>query len=165
MLHIVTIIVTIDEIVAHLEVNLKIIIEEPRDGEEEQIIIKCHNISPELLNVLNMVKTQGSLLVANVGNEIHRITPSDVYYIETVDNKTFLYCESDVYEIKQKLYELEELRINDFLRISKSVIVNLGKIKSLIPSMSGRLEATLRNGERVIISRQYVSELKRNLGV
>ena len=105
------------------------------------------------------------MLIANVGNEIHRVPPADVYYIETVDNKTFLYCENEMYETKQKLYELEELRINDFLRISKSVIVNLSKIKSLGPSMSGRLEATLKNGERVVISRQYVNELKRNLGV
>jgi DNA-binding LytR/AlgR family response regulator len=104
-------------------------------------------------------------LIAYVGNEIHRVSPSDIFYIETVDNKTFLYCESDVYEAKQKLYELEELRMTDFLRISKSVIVNLSKIKSLAPSMSGKLEATLKNGERVVISRQYVNELKKNLGI
>jgi DNA-binding LytR/AlgR family response regulator len=144
---------------------LKIIIEKPQSGEEEQIIVKCHNISPELMNMLNAIKVQGSLLIAFIGNEIHRVAPSDVFYIETVDNKTFLYCESNVYEIKQKLYELEELKISDFLRISKSTIVNLSKIKSLIPSMSGRLEAVLSNGERVVISRQYVSELKKNLGM
>ena len=76
------------------------------------------------------------MLVANIGSEIHRIAPEDVFYIEAVDNKTFLYCERAVYEIKQKLYELEELQINDFLRISK-----------------------------VTISRKYVNELKKCLGV
>jgi DNA-binding LytR/AlgR family response regulator len=108
---------------------------------------------------------QGSLLIVYKGSEIHRVAPTDVFYIETVDNKTFLYCEENVYEIKQKLYELEELKMKDFLRISKSTIVNLSKIKSLIPSMSGRLEAVLSNGERVVISRQYVSVLKKNLGM
>lgn len=144
---------------------MKIIIEKPHDGEEEQIIVKCHNISPELLNVLNTIKARGNLLTAYVGNEIHRVNPLNILYIETVDNKTFLYGESNVYESKQKLYELEELAMNDFLRISKSAIINLSKIKSLIPSMSGRLEAVLSNGERVVISRQYVNELKKNLGV
>lgn len=105
------------------------------------------------------------MLIAFAGNEIHRVNPLDIFYIETVDNKTFLYCESNVYETKQKLYELEELNMKDFLRISKSVIVNLSKIKSLSPSMSGRLEATLKNGERVVISRQYVNELKKNFGI
>jgi len=144
---------------------LKIIIEKPQDGEEEQILVKCHNISPDLLNVLNTLKARDSMLIANIGNEIHRVNPLDIYYIETVDNKTFLYCKSDVYESKQKLYELEDLAINNFLRISKSVIVNLSKIKSLVPALSGRLEAVLINDEKVIISRQYVSELKANLGI
>lgn len=144
---------------------MKIIIEKPLDGEEEQIIVKCHSISPELLNVLNALKSRVSLLIAYIGNEIHRVNPSDILYIETVDNKTFLYCDKNIYETKQKLYELEELSMLDFLRISKSVIVNLSKIKSLAPSMSGRLEAVLLNGERVVISRQYVSELKKNFGI
>ena len=144
---------------------MKIIIEKPQDGEDEQILVKCHNISPELLSLLNKLQAQGSLLIANVGSEIHRINPADIFYIETVDNKTFLYCESNVYESKQKLYELEELALNDFLRISKSVIVNLSKIKALIPSMSGRLEAVLSNGERVVISRQYVNVLKKKFGI
>ena len=144
---------------------MKIIIDKPRDGEEEQIIVKCHNISPELLNVLHTIKAQGSLLIANIGSEIHRVNPRDILYVETVDSKTFLYCKGSVFESKQKLYELEEMNITDFLRISKSAIVNLSKIKSLIPSMSGRLEAVLANGERVVISRQYVGALKKNLGI
>lgn len=144
---------------------MKITIEEPPAGAEEEIIVRCRNINPELLRVLNSLKTQGNILIAYVGNEIHRVSPLDILYIETVDNKTFLYGESKVYETKQKLYELEDLAMNDFLRISKSAIINLSKIKSLIPSMSGRLETVLSNGERIVISRQYVNELKKKLGI
>ena len=144
---------------------MKIIFEEPPAGAEERIIVQCHNISPELLNMLNSLKTPSNMLVAYVDNEIHRVNPSDIFYFEAVDKKTFIYCERDVYESKLKLYELEELAMKDFFRISKSVIVNLSKIKSLIPSFSGRVEAVLTNKEKVIISRQYVSELKEALGI
>jgi len=144
---------------------LKIVIDKPQDGEEEHIVVKCHNISPELLSVLNSLKAQGNSLIAYIGNEIHKVDPPDILYIESVDNKTFLYCEGNVYESRQKLYELEEILSNDFLRISKSVIVNLSKVKSLIPSMSGRLDAILSSGERVVISRQYVGNLKKNFGI
>jgi len=145
---------------------VKIIIEPPGVGEEEQIIVKCHNIPPDLLRILNAFKAQDNMLVGYVGNEIHRVAPKDIFYIDTVDNKTFLYCEKDVYESKQKLYELEKILTNgDFLRISKSVIVNLSKIKSLSPALSGRLEAVLHNNESVIISRQYVGELKKIFGI
>ena len=112
-----------------------------------------------------MLKSQGAL-IAYVGNEIHRIQPKEIYYIEVVDNKTFLYCQDTVLETKQKLYELENYLSNsDFLRVSKSVLLNLSKIKSLSPALSGRFEATLDNNEKIIISRQYVSDLKKMLGI
>lgn len=133
--------------------------------EEEQIIIRCHQMTPELLRWLSMLKSQDSL-IAYKGNEIHRIPPSRIYYIEAVDNKTFLYCKDNVFEIKQKLYELEDtLTISDFIRISKSVILNLSKITSLSPALNGRFEATLENREKVIVSRQYVNTLKKKLGI
>ncbi|MCL1981478.1 MAG: LytTR family transcriptional regulator [Clostridiales bacterium] len=144
---------------------MKIVIDEPQDGEEEQIIVKCHQMSAELLRVLTMLKTQDALIAYN-GNDIHRVQPAGVYYIEVVDNKTFLYCKDKVYESKQRLYELEEaLASVDFLRVSKSVILNLSKIRTLSPALSGRFEATLNNSERVIISRQYVNDLKKRLGI
>jgi len=144
---------------------LKITIKEPPVGAEDEIVVLCHNISPELLRVLNSLKAPSSMLVAYVDNEIHRVSPSDIFYFEAVDKKTFIYCERDVYESKLKLYEIDELAMKDFFRISKSVIVNASKIKSLIPSFSGRVEAVLTNKEKVIISRQHVSELKKALGI
>ena len=144
---------------------MKIIIEELQNNEEEQISIKCRSMTPEILKILDSFKAQNILIVYS-GNEIYRIESSSIYYIETVDNRSFLYCDNNVYESKNKLFELEEkLSGNDFLRISKSVIVNLSKIKKLIPALSGRFEAVLMNDFKVIISRQYVSELKIKLGI
>ena len=68
--------------------------------------------------------------------------------------------------MKLKLYEVEEILAHrDFIRISKSVIVNLDKIKSVTPMLNCRLEAILQNSEKIIISRQYVPELKKSLGI
>lgn len=44
-------------------------------------------------------------------------------------------------------------------------MLNLSKIISLNPALNGRFEAVLDNGERVIISRQYVGSLKKRLGI
>ena len=91
---------------------------------------------------------------------------SEIFYIDTVDNKVFIYASGEVFESKQKLYELEErLTGLDFLRVSKSTIINMRKIKFLSPALSGRFEAVLKNDERVIISRGYVPELKERLGI
>jgi DNA-binding LytR/AlgR family response regulator len=64
------------------------------------------------------------------------------------------------------LYELEEkLEQGDFLRISKQTIVNVRKIKSVAPAGDSRFQTTLANGERLIISRQYVPALKERFGI
>lgn len=144
---------------------MKIVIEEPQEFEEEQIIFRCREMTPGLLQMIARLKAQEGL-VANLGTQIHRIRPSDIYYIEVVENKTFFYCREEVYEAKQKLYELEaSLENSDLLRVSKSVMLNLSKIKCLSPALNGRFEAILDNGERVIISRQYVAGLKKRLGI
>jgi len=118
------------------------------------------------MHLLNAFKSGDNVLIGYQDNEIQRVNKEEIFYIETVDNKVFLYCENSVVESKQKLYELEELLgTKDFLRISKSTIINMSKIRTLAPAFSGRLEATLNNGEKVIISRQYVSVLKKNLGI
>lgn len=144
---------------------MKIIIEEPQDFEEEQIIFKCREMTPELLRIISLLKIKDGL-IAYSGNEIHRIRLASVYYIEVVDNKTFIYTEGKLYESKQKLYEIEECLVNsDLLRVSRSIILNLSKIKSLRPALSGRFETVLDNGEKLIISRQYVGSLKKRLGI
>jgi len=143
---------------------LKVTIEEI-STEQEEVIVRCRQMTPELLRVLSQLKSSFTL-VAYKGNEIHRVSSADIYYIEVVDNSTFIYCSDQVFDSKQKLYELEELLSGgDFLRISKSVILNMSKIKSLSPALNGRFEAKLDNNEKVIISRQYVGDLKKRLGL
>lgn len=144
---------------------MKIVIEELKDGEEDQIIIKCREMPEELLHALSLLKSQETL-IAYEKNEIYRIRPKEIYYIEVVDNKTFIYAEEKVLESRQKLYELEKCLANgDFLRVSKSVLLNLGRIKSLSPALNGRFEAILDNNEKIIISRQYVCDMKKMLGI
>lgn len=143
---------------------MKILIEEPGAGEDDQIIIRCRQMSKELLQFINNLKTQKPNIVGLNGNDIHRLDLDDIYYFEAVDNKVFIYCREKVFESKYKLYEVETLLSgSDFLRVSKSVILNLPRITFLSPAYSGRLEASLDNGEKIIISRQYVPDLKKKL--
>ncbi|MBR0600365.1 LytTR family DNA-binding domain-containing protein [Sinanaerobacter chloroacetimidivorans] len=145
---------------------MKIIIEEPNSEGEEEIIIRCRQMSSEILQLINAIKTQKQMVIGYENSNIHRINPMNIYYFEAVDNKVFIYCKEKVYESKLKLYEIEEVFSNsDFLRVAKSVILNIKKITYLSPAFSGRFEATLDNGEKTIISRQYVSDLKKKLRV
>ncbi|MCL2592829.1 MAG: LytTR family transcriptional regulator DNA-binding domain-containing protein, partial [Defluviitaleaceae bacterium] len=85
---------------------------------------------------------------------------------ESVDKRTFLYTEIDVYELQLKLYEVEEmLGSAGFIRSAKSQIINTYKIESLRPDFGGRIETTMAGGEKLIVSRQYASSLKEKLNL
>ncbi|MDO5520199.1 MAG: LytTR family DNA-binding domain-containing protein [bacterium] len=143
---------------------MKITIEELKDGGEEEIIIRTNTMDEQLLQLIYNVKMKSLRITGTRQERLYVIAPKDIYYIESVDNKAFIYTKDSVYESKQKLYEFEEqFKNTDFFRASKSVILNRNKIKSLSPAFNGRLEALLQNGEKVIISRQYVAVLKRML--
>lgn len=137
----------------------------PPDGQEE-IVIRTDCLDDGIMRLIYAIKTNRSQLVGYNGDEMVPLRADEVFYFETVDNRVYACCEKSVYEIKQKLYELQELfESTDMLRISKAMIVNLSKITKIVPMLNGRLGAVLENGEKVVISRQYVPELKKKLGV
>ena len=145
---------------------MKITILDRAEGEEDEVIIRCKQMDEHILKLVYALRAGQEKLTATKGTDIVQLLPKEIYYFEAVDNKVFLYLEKDVYETKMKLYELEErFRGTDFLRVSKSVILNLSKVKSLSPAFNGRFEATMKNGEKLIISRQYVPALKEKIGL
>lgn len=145
---------------------MKIIIEDIGPDDEEAIIIRCREMDESLLWLVNGFKVKKEKLTVKKGDKILQVEPGEVYYFEAVDNKVFLYTKENVYEIRLKLYELERrFEGTDFFRASKSVILNLAKVQNFYPVFNGKFEALMKNGERVVISRQYVPILKNKLGI
>ncbi len=145
---------------------MRITIEEISKELEEEIIVKCHETSGDLVKLVEQIKILQSGLVAYRNGEIHRLSFDEIYYFEVVDGKSFLYCKDSVFESKLRLYEFEELcGETRFFRASKSMVLNGDKIDFIKPSLSGRFEVTLLNGEKVIVSRQYVNALKKKMGL
>ena len=144
----------------------KISITEIGREQEEEIIIRCHEVNDEVLSIVQRLKKNENIILGNSGSEVFRISVKDIFYIESVDNKTFIYGQNQVFYTKARLYELEEkLTGTKMFRCSKAMILNLAKVRSVAPSLNGRFEARLTNGESVIISRQYVPDLKKRLGM
>lgn len=145
---------------------MKISIQDLPEGEEEEVIIRCRGMDEQLLKLVYALKAGRDKLTVSKDDKLFRILPSSVYYFEAVDNRVFAYLEKEVFETKLKLYELEgRLSGTDFFRASKSTVINLAKMESLSPAFNGRFEASMKNGEKLIISRQYVPLLKEKLGL
>ena len=62
--------------------------------EREEIIICCHEISDEIMSLANSIKGQKSFLLASKDGEMFKLDTKEIFYIESVDNKTFIYCKN-----------------------------------------------------------------------
>lgn len=143
---------------------MKITIETPKPGEEDEIILRFATVDENILKLIQSLKTEKDALTGYADDKIQKLSLRDIFYFESVDNKVYAYTAKQVYEVHKKLYEIEEEYANtDFLRISKAVVVNVSKITYIRPMLNGRFEAKLKNDEKVIISRQYVPALKEKL--
>ncbi|SHH65684.1 LytTR family DNA-binding domain-containing protein [Clostridium intestinale] len=140
---------------------MKVLIEESPDNEDTELIIKCKSINDEVKRLIELIKLSDEKIIGFLNGESYVVDPIKILYFESVDKKTFMYTEDKVYEISLRLYELEKkMSKYDFFRSSKSTIINISRIKKLSHKFNGKLEATLDNDEKLLISRQYVSVIK-----
>lgn len=143
---------------------MKITLNQDSAYSETEVIINCPHVDEDILHLIAMLRIHQKKLVGILEGEHHLLDVKDILYIETVDKRTFLYTGQTVYECALRLYELEEgLRGLDFLRVSRSAIVNFRRICSIRPELGGRLLVTVDGGERLYVSRQYAVGLKKKL--
>ena len=98
------------------------------ESEPEMVEIRYHWITDEIQEIISFVKSRQGQLSAVRDGQRFEVPVVDLFYAESVDDRLFLYTAADSYEIRMKLYELEDLLKNkSFFRVSKSMIVNLMK--------------------------------------
>ena len=145
---------------------MKITIHENPSVKETEISIVCSKMTDELKDIVASIGLLGLTFAGRKEDETFFVPIKDIFYFESVDGKIFFYTENETYESAAKLYKIEESLQNlKFARISKTVIANLDKVQSIKKSQNSRLVATLLNKEKILVSRQYVSEIKKKLGV
>ena len=84
------------------------------------------------------------------------LDPSDIYYLDHVERKLFAYTRPGVYRLMDTLSSCEEMLWNyGFIRVSKSNLINIYKIRQLKPDFNMKVFAFFDNGERICINRSY----------
>ena len=144
---------------------MRVRFEQVDSREKEQALIRAVEKTADIASAIDLLENgSGGVAVTQDRNTFFcRLT--QIYYIESVDKRTYVYTKGDCYESRDRLYELERKLGMYYARISKSMIVNLRKIQHVSAEPGGRMVAVLLNGERVVISRNYVKEMKRRLGI
>ncbi|MBQ8567276.1 MAG: LytTR family transcriptional regulator DNA-binding domain-containing protein [Clostridia bacterium] len=145
---------------------MKITIDKNELYKEPEVVIKCRAISHEVQEIISVISVIGKNLAGEIDGETFFIPLAEILYFESVEGCIFFYTDKTVYKSQSRLYNLEEgLRDTYFVRVSKTAIVNLKKLKSIKREKNSRLLGTLANGEKIMISRGYVAEIRKKLGV
>lgn len=145
---------------------MKVTVEEDRALAEPEVVIRCRCMDEGVARLAELLRLSDARLTGVRDGATHILDPGQVLYIDTADRATFLYTADGVYETPLRLYELEErLAGREFLRVSKSAIINFDQVRALRPDFGGRMRLTMSNGEVVMANRQYVPAIKARLGL
>ncbi|BBM17402.1 hypothetical protein G15_1046 [Enterococcus avium] len=105
-------------------------------------------------------------LVIKLKDEFILLKKSEIIYLEVFNKIVTLYTADQQYSFRKSLIALkEELSDEAFLQVSKSALVNTKEIQRLEVAFSGSLYAYLKNGQKITVSRRFVDQLKRHLGM
>ena len=144
---------------------MKVDIRKVYSENEERAEIHAVTLTEEIQNAVDILENNKRSIPVINSEETIMCTLDRVYYFESVDKRTFVYTKDKCYETKYRLYELEEMIPYDFFRCSKAMIINIKKIGSVKAEFNARMRAVLLNGEEVVISSNYVKDLKGKLGL
>ena len=118
----------------------------------------------EVKRIVSLINSVQKQVRCNSDTKEKMVNASDIYYIESVDKKTFVYLKEEVFRTEKRLFQLkDELESAGFVQISKSCLLNIHIMESIRPLINSRMEAVLSNGERVFVTRKFLKEIRQAL--
>ena len=141
---------------------MKLNLYEDKNTSNEHVDVYYTNMRPVIRQIIDTVNSERPSLQGRPadedlddGEEI-LLDPREIYYLEHIDRKLIGYTKNGVFRRKNTLAACEEMLWNyGFVRVSKSNLINIYKIKQLKPDLNMKVYASFDNGERICINRSY----------
>lgn len=151
----------------HGEDDMKIRIIVNPDLTENEVTIQCNKVDSEIAKIQNAISTisaSNEQFVFYKGDTEYYLSLDKILFFETGDNQIFAHTRKDVYQTKYRLYELEALLPDNFLRVSKSTILNVNHIFSITRNLTASSEVQFEGTHKLVyVSRNYYKQLKNKL--
>ena len=142
---------------------MKINIDVDESLEQDSITIHCREITDEILELQRSLagKSVGQLRISAFQDDVeHFLELKTIIFMESEGNYILIHTPKEIYKTRQKLYELEELLPRDFVRVSKSTIVNTMRISAIKKNITGASEISFSNSTKTAFaSRNYIKAL------
>ena len=145
---------------------MKVSIDLSAEYKEPYAVIHTDKVTDEITRIIDMFSNNETPVTALQNEEeIVVLQPKEIYMVRIEGGDTVIYGEKQKYRSRKRLYELSELLGKQFMQISKTTLINLSYIDSIEPGFSGTMLMKLKNGNKDYVSRKYLPEFKRYLGL
>lgn len=146
-----------------MQVEIKVI----ENLKDPYAIIYTSRLTEDIQQIVNTI---GDGFVNNIiiGIENERnivLHAEEVYMIRIENEKPYIYCKNERYVSRKRLIEIETMLDKRFMRISKTAIINLEYVKGVEAGFGGMMLIILKNGCKEYVSRKYLPNLKKYLGL
>lgn len=136
-----------------------------KDLEEPHVVIYAKEITSEICEIVDYLKNENEVIVAADNEKTHILHKSEIVLIRVEGTATMIYCNQKRYVAKKRLCDLEKSLGTGFIRISKSTIINMKYISYVEPYFNGTMFVMMKDGTKDYISRKYLPDLKKKLGI
>jgi DNA-binding LytR/AlgR family response regulator len=146
---------------------MRIRIEVDESLAENEIILRCSGLSEEIIAIqrkLGDVITSRQQLAVTRGDAEYYLVLDEILFFETAGAQVAVHTADQIFGSKYKLYELEEMLPGSFMRVSKSTIINVNKIRAVHKNITGASEVEFANcHKKAFVSRSYYKALETKL--
>ena len=132
---------------------------------EEEILICVRKRTKLIDDIENLILNESVELTGYKEREAILLTPAEIICFIVEENKVYALTDNDRFQLKQRLYQLEEMLDDSFVKINQSCIANTKKIARFDASFAGALSVVFCNGYKDYVSRRNVKKIKERFGV
>lgn len=144
---------------------MKVEIQISADIIEPYAVIHTNTMNEQIQQLVSILEAKESVLAVNENEKIVVLQPDEIYMIHIENSEVIIYCQHKKYSSKKRLYEIGRQLGTGFMQISKATFVNLKQIDSVEPFFNGMMNLKLKNGCSEYISRKYLPNFKKYLGI
>ena len=145
---------------------MKVKIDISAEYKEPFAVIHTDKVTDEIQRIIDVLGTSEAPVTALKNEEdIIVLQPKDIYMVRVEDGDTVIYGARERYRSRKRLYELASQLGKQFMQISKTTLINLSYMDSIEQGFSGTLLLKLKNGNKDYVSRKYLPEFKKYLGL
>ena len=135
------------------------------DEHQEEVVIYTRERTKLTDDIEALVIGSVTEIIGYGENQAIRLKTDEVICFMVEDNKVYALTDKEKYQLKQRLYQLEEMLPDNFVKINQSCIANIRQIKKFDTSISGTLVINFKNGYKDYVSRRQMKTVKERFGL